>query len=128
MATLEHVRNAVRHRILHQRLQQQWRNEAQTRVTDVNRHLQAVAETDAFDLQVLLDQRELTRQRNPFRGSKREALAKEVTQQDRHSSRSRWVSGRQGADRVQAVEQKVRIDLCAQRSKLRFLREHLGLQ
>ena len=60
--------------------------------------------------------------------AEREALAKEVGEQQAHPARPRRIDRRQRADRVQAVEQEVRIDLRAQRSQLRLARQHLHLQ
>ena len=66
--------------------------------------------------------------RDAIARAEREAVAKEVGEQQAHPAGRRRIRRRQRADRVQAVEQEVRIDLRAQRSQLRFTRQHLHLQ
>ena len=60
--------------------------------------------------------------------AERQALAEKVGEQQAHPPRRRRIRGRQRADRVQAVEEEVRIDLRAQRAQLRLARQHLQLQ
>ena len=71
---------------------------------------------------------QLARQRNPTRDAERERLAQEIRRAARTSGAPPPRSRRQGADRLEAVEEEVRIDLRAQRAQLRLPREHLQLQ
>ena len=66
--------------------------------------------------------------RDPLLAAERERLAQEVRRAAGTSAAPRRIRRRQRADRVQAVEEKVRIDLRAQRAQLRFAREHLDLE
>ena len=67
-------------------------------------------------------------QRDPIARAERERLAQEVGEQQAHPPRRRGIGRRQRADRLQAVEQEMRIDLRAQRAQLGFPRQHLQLE
>ena len=90
--------------------------------------VEPVAEADPLDRQEPLDQRQLARDGDARLAPERERLAQEVGEQQAHPPRRGRIDRRQRADRVQAVEQEVRVDLRAQRAQLGFAREHLHLQ
>ena len=87
-----------------------------------------LAEAHLLDFEEPPGQRQLPADRDAIARAEREAVAKEVGEQQAHPAGRRRIQRRQRADRVQAVEQEVRVDLRAQRSQLRFTRQHLHLQ
>ena len=90
---------------------------------------QALAEADPLDRQEPLDQRQLARERDPLLTPPSARLSRRKSASSRHIRRAAGGSAVvKRADRVQAVEQEVRIDLRAQRPQLGLAREHLDLQ
>jgi hypothetical protein len=73
-------------------------------------------------------QRDLRRERDLLLVRQGEGLPEELRELDRHRARRRAVCRRQRADRVQAVEQEVRIDLRAQHLQLGVAREEPRLR
>ena len=122
------MRHPVRHRILDNRLQQKRRDEAIVRAAGIDRQLQSITIAYALHLEVPLCESELARKRDPLRRTEVETLAEEFGEQQAHATGTGRVRRRQRADRVQAVEEKVRVDLRPQRPQLGVAREHLPLE
>src|SRR5688572_7568820 len=121
--SFEHVRHAMRNRVLDERLEQQWRHDAQLCPAAGHLRAEARAEPHALDIEKPLHQLELTPEGNAILAPEREALAKKLRQQQTHAARGGRIGRGQRADGLQAVEQEVRIDLRPQRSQLRFARQ-----
>ena len=102
----------MRHGILDERLQEQRRHQAGRRAR-VSRQVdvQPIAESDPLDCQEAVDQLELARHRNPALAPERERLAQELGEQETHPPRRRRIRCGQRTNRVQAVEQEMRIEL-----------------
>ena len=90
--------------------------------------LEPLAEADLLDREKSRGQRDLARQRDPLPRTQRQRVAQKVREQQAHPPRRRGVDRGQRADRMQAVEEKMRIDLRAQRAKLGFARQDLQLE
>ncbi len=109
--------------VLHQRLDQHGRHQASAgRVVHRALHPQAVAEAHLFDGEEVPDQHQLLAQRHHLVRFHSQALAKKAGQLQRHATRRASVAGSERADRIEAIEQKVRIDLGAQHAQLGLLR------
>src|SRR5439155_20832297 len=109
------------HGVLDQRLQQQRRNEAGL---SVGFHVlldgETFSEPETLDLEVRLRQRELFFDRNALSFPQRQTLSQELRKVKTHCASSDRVGPGESGDRVQAVEQKVRVDPGLQRFELRL--------
>ena len=104
-------------RVLDERLQQQRRHlEPPAGVVDVVRDLQAIAEPRALEIDVALDHAQLVAERRELPGGPIERRPHEVAQPEQHGQRRRVAVGANlRGDRVQRVEQEVRLDFQPQR-------------
>src|SRR6185295_14579748 len=128
-AAFEQMRDAVVNGVLYQRLQKQRRHGDVAHIRgNVELGTQPLAETHALDREEGLREPYFLGQRNRLLAPERQALAKELRHQKAHLARSRRVVADQRRDRVQAVEQEMRIELRAQRFQLGLARQHLQLQ
>jgi hypothetical protein len=118
----------VGYSILDERLKEQWRYERSAIGRNVDANPQAVAESHLLDLEEPFRQLQLPCKRDTRFCAEGETVAKKSTEQHAHAPGSRWVRRRQGADRVQTVEQEVWIDLGAKRPKFRLASVDLGLE
>src|SRR5579884_88934 len=73
-----------------------------------------------------MNQRELFLQRDEFFLPKSQSRSKEICKSDAHFARSLRIAIGKRADGVQAIEQKMRIDLSLKRAELRVARKHMG--
>jgi len=123
------VADPVLDRVLHQRLQDHRRHQAVGRIAG---HVVLKGETrpEAHPLhrQEGTHQRDLLRQRHLALGIHAQAAAEEVRQLQGHATRRRRIDRGQGADRIQAVEQEVRVDLGAQHAQFGFLGRQLHFE
>ena len=128
-AALEHVRDAVRHRVLDDRLQQQRRHQARAGVAGAD--VDAAADRRSGRVRSPGTARRAASSRSSvMRASDPSARLsrRKSAEQQAHAAAPGRIGRRQRADGVQAVEQEMRIDLRAQRSQLGLAREHLDLQ
>ena len=86
-------------------------------------HPQLVAKATPLDGHKVPAQRQLLGQWHAFALGQGQTEAKELRQIDRHLTRLTGVERGQSADRVQAVEQKVRVNLRTQQPQLGFARQ-----
>ena len=112
--------DAVLDGVLDDRLQQQRRQpERPQRLGHRHQHAQPLLESGALDLQIRLDQLELTSERRHLAlGPQHAAQQRGQTHQRVERALRRRLN--QVADRRQRVEQEVRVDLRSQRAQLRF--------
>jgi len=122
-------RDAVADRILDQRLQHEVGHDAVQQVgAGLHRQAQAFAEPRLFDLEVGVQQGQFLGQRMLVAAVVGESGAQEVGHAAEHAvGLAVGLARDQRGDRVQGVEQEVRIDLQAQRAQLGFARRGLGL-
>src|SRR5688500_8132344 len=113
--------------IFHERLEDQMRNlyVAQL-VVDAVRDLETIVEAGLLDLQILRKKLQLRIQRDRLPARVVEAHAQEITQLHEHAVRGIDIREIQHRHCVQRIEQEVRLELHAQRMKLRV--RELGLQ
>ncbi len=115
-------------RVLHQRLEEEIRHPRVARFrVDVDRHAQPVAEAQAHDLHVALQEVELRLQRHFLRADVLEGHAQQVAQRGDHRIRAAHVLVHQRRDGVQGVEEEVRLELHAQHVELRLREPRLEL-
>ena len=127
-AAFQQSRDPVLDRVFDQGLQQERGDHAiQARVADLLVHLQAFAEADALDLQVAARQGQFLAQGDGVALAEAQAAAEKVRQPDAHFAGPGAVGCGQRADRMEAVEQEVRIDLDAQRLQFRLAGQHARL-
>ena len=113
-AALHQAGDPVFDGIFHQGLQQQRGNSAiLARFHNVLAESQARAEADLLHFEIAAGQRQFLAQRNAVALAQAEAAAQEIREADAHFAGAGAVHGSQGGDRVQAVEEKVRVDLHA---------------
>ena len=86
---------------------------------DVGLDLEPMAEPDLLNAEVLSRESHLAAERNPRLPAEAQAVAQEVAEQLAHAPRLVRMGLNQTGHRVQAVEEKVRIDLGPQGPKLR---------
>ena len=112
---LDAVGDAVLHGVLHQRLQQQRRHQAAQRpLIGLLQHAEPRAEAYLLDRQVAVGQGHFVPERHSLAAAQAQALPQEVPEQLAHPPRRLGVGRGQRADRVEAVEEKVRVELGAQ--------------
>jgi hypothetical protein len=98
--------------VLGERLQQQHRHEDTARLlVDVEGAAQVSREAHALDVQVLLEQRELARERDFLLDLAAEDRAQQVAQSHEHRLGSVRVAVHEPGERVQRVEEEVRVEL-----------------
>ena len=103
--------------VLHERLQEQVGDACIQRLrSDLHHHGQPVLQASLLDLQIGLEKRELLTQRDLLRLFVLEGDAQEVTEAGDHPSRGPGLSGDERRDRVQPVEEKVRLQAMPSRS------------
>jgi hypothetical protein len=128
-AAFQQVGNAVRDRVLDERLQQQGRHPALCRRgVHVALDLQALAEPDLLDAEKLIGEGKLVGERDPIAHADRERVAEKIRQEDAHPPCAGGVDRRQRADRIQAVVEEMRIELRAQRAQFGVARHDFELQ
>jgi len=89
---------------------------------------QPVAEAHLLDAEVALHERQLLSQRDLVPGAQRQRAPEKVAQALAHASCALGIAADERVDRVQAVEQEVRVQLGTQRAQLGFARADLRLQ
>ncbi len=115
-------------RVLDQRLNQQWRHIALlAAVFEVLPDLQLVTESHALDIEVAFRKGKLFAERDALLLAEAQRVAQEIGKSDAHLARLRRIDAGKGADGIQTVEQKVRIDLRLERLDFRFSGQDLGL-
>ena len=67
-------------------------------------------------------------QRDLVAAAEADAVAEEIGQQDAHPAGAGLIAADERCDRMQAVEQEVRVDLGAQRRELRVARQDVELE
>jgi len=87
---------------------------------------ETLAEAHLLDFEVAAGQRQLLAKRNTFAAGQPQAAAKEAGEAHAHFPGARAVDGAQSGDGVQAVEQKVRVDLRAESLQLGFAGQRAG--
>src|SRR5262245_22775474 len=128
-AAVQHPGNAVGHGVFDERLKNQWGNETiRGRRVDPALNFQPGAEAHLFNVQEPVDQRQFVGESDAFVPADAQGVAQEVGEQDAHAPRASRIAGGQCADRVQAVVEEVRMDLCAQRSQFGLARQYVRLQ
>ena len=90
--------------------------------------VQARSEPHLLDGEEPLGERPLIGKRNAAARPEAERVAQKIGEQQAHRPRGGGVGRGQRADRMQAVEDEVRIDLRAQRAQLGFAREQRLLE
>ena len=93
-----------------------------------NVHLQAIAEARPLDLEVLVDEIELVLERHHLRADAIERQPQQVAEPRQHRVGGVDVAVHQRRDRVERVEQEVRVQLPLQRLQLRFGQAGLQLR
>jgi hypothetical protein len=115
-------------RVLDERLQQQRRQRDVARVRrDVDRHAQPLLEARLLDVEVRGNQIDLVAQRRELRRRSPQDAAEHARQLHQRVERARRRVLDQIADRRERVEEKVRMELRAQRAQLRLGCEPLHL-
>jgi hypothetical protein len=116
------LRHAVTNRILHQRLENELRNQrVANRRIDRPAHLQSVGKTHLLNRQVFFDELQLLLERDLLSLTATQHLPQDAAEQFQHSRCVlRLLVPDEHGDRVQAVEQEVWIQLGAKRCEPRF--------
>src|ERR1051326_1184840 len=113
---LDDPRLAVLERVLHDRLEDEMRHERVERVgRDVAHRAQASLKADLHDLDVAVEQLHLLAQRHLARGARVDGAAEELAEARDHLARAGGIALDHRRDRVERVEEEVRIDLHPQR-------------
>jgi len=119
-AAAQLAREAVLHRVLDQRLEDQVRDRVlEARRVDARLDAQPVAETSALDVEVGARHLELVGKRHEVQLAVSQHVAEHLRQPLDARLGSVGVGADELRDRVQAVEEEVRVDLGAQRGELR---------
>ena len=115
--------------IFHERLQEQRRHRAIGRARIAfTRDVEPRAEPHLLDREEPLGERPLVGKRDAAARAEAKRVAQKIGEQEAHRARRGGIGRRERADRVQAVEDEVRIDLRAQRAQLGFAREQRLLE
>ena len=123
------LRDAVLDRVLDERLQQQVRHQRVERVgLDVEADDEAIGEARLLDLEVLCEEVELGLERDFLLAELLERQAQQVAQPHQRPVGGLDVAVHQRRDRVQRVEQEVRVQLLLQRLELRLDQPGLELR
>src|SRR5262249_6659080 len=89
-------------------------------------HPELAAEADLLHVEVHLRERQLLGKRDRHSLAEAQRSTQEVGQADAHLARFVGIDSRERADGVQAVEEKVRIDLSPERFKSRVASKNFG--
>src|SRR5581483_8122392 len=123
-AALDLLRDAVPHGVLDERLEDQGRHDARAGgVVHLVGDAQPVAEARALDVEVGVDDLQLVRERDERAVLASEQVAEDLRQALDAALRTLGVDRDELRDRVQAVEEEMRVDLRAQGVELRGRRE-----
>lgn len=126
--TLPEVAEAVAEGVFDERLQEEVRHARVARLRfDVDRDAKPVAEPQAHDLDVALEEIELGLERHFLRADVLQRHPQEIAQRGDHRIGAANVLVHERRDRVKRVEQKVRLKLHAQHVKLRLRETGLEL-
>ena len=113
--------HGVFHRILDQRLQQERRNHCHANVRRcIDGRLEASLKTNSENLEILLRELDLARQRLLRLDGRLQRRAQQVAQARDHSTDAARIAIDERRHRVERVEQEVRIQLALQRVQSRF--------
>ncbi len=123
------VAEAVAERVLDERLEEQIRHACVARLGfDVDGDAQPVAEAEGHDLEVALQEVELRLERHFLRADVLERHAEQIAQRRDHRIGAADVLVHERRDRVQRVEEEVRLQLHAQHVELRLRETRLELR
>src|ERR1019366_674934 len=118
---------AMANGILHQRLQNQVRDQGRSGVRlDIHFHPQAVLEACLLDVNIFLQEGQLATERHLVDADRVERQAQQVRQLQSHVFGGGTIVSGQGGDGIQGIEQEVRFQLNLQRLELRI--SQLGFQ
>ncbi len=122
-------RHPMLDRVLHQRLQDQPRHFGVERLrVDVEAHRQPILEPRLLDLEIFLQELQLLLQRHAGRAGSIERDAQQIAQPADHPIGGVGVGVDERRDRVQRVEQEMRVQLGLERPQPRFDQSRLELR
>jgi hypothetical protein len=119
-------RDRVMNRVLHERLKHETRDErAFGAIAHLERGRHAVAESNALDVEIPVDEIELTRERHHRIRRRIECFAQQIRETDEHPMRGLGICQRKRRRGMKRIEEEVRLELHPQRAELRA--RELGL-